>query len=280
LAEGPLAAYRVGDLPMIYRERRGTGLADGIPPQGPFGATDAGKRRASALDGDMTSSGTSIPGSDPNRLSPAPPSDAGGSAPFSPSSSKSGKSQLVLFALVVLIGFLGVHRFYAGRIVSGVFQFLTLGGLGLWWIADVVIVALGRFNDRDGEFIRDKPRLTLIIAIAIALLGFGAGAALDPQIQRRVAGLTDGNVQEAYFAVARAEDAYFGQKGTYAKAFADLEATAGLVFDAKVNYENLKIYRDKVAQKECYSFTVRGASDAATAYRYDSCAFQTVTRLQ
>ena len=35
---------------------------------------------------------------------------------------------------VVTVKFLGVHRFYTGRPISGIFMILTLGGLGIWWI--------------------------------------------------------------------------------------------------------------------------------------------------
>ena len=48
----------------------------------------------------------------------------------------SDKSLIGATIAVVTVGFLGVHRFYTGRPISGIFMILTLGGLGIWfwWI--------------------------------------------------------------------------------------------------------------------------------------------------
>jgi TM2 domain-containing membrane protein YozV len=56
-----------------------------------------------------------------------------------------------VFMLAFFLGAFGVHRFFVGRITSGVFQLLTAGGLGIWWLADVIIIAFGGFNDSDGK---------------------------------------------------------------------------------------------------------------------------------
>ena len=50
----------------------------------------------------------------------------GATQPVSP------KSRLVAAILAWYLGVFGVHRFYAGRIVSGIFMILTFGGLGIW----------------------------------------------------------------------------------------------------------------------------------------------------
>jgi len=39
------------------------------------------------------------------------------------------------------LGFIGVDRAYNGDALSGVFKMLTLGGLGLWWLADAYVAA-------------------------------------------------------------------------------------------------------------------------------------------
>ena len=43
--------------------------------------------------------------------------------------------------LAVFLGYLGIDRFYSGNIVAGVIKLLTLGGLGIWWIIDIVLFA-------------------------------------------------------------------------------------------------------------------------------------------
>ena len=63
----------------------------------------------------------------------------------------SERSRLVALILASFAGFAGVHRFYTGKIGSGVAQLCTLGGFGLWWLADCVIIAAGDFRDSDGR---------------------------------------------------------------------------------------------------------------------------------
>ena len=48
-------------------------------------------------------------------------------------------------------GAFGLHRFYTGRPQSAVCMCLTLGGFGLWWLYDVVVLAAGDFRDGDGR---------------------------------------------------------------------------------------------------------------------------------
>ena len=78
----------------------------------------------------------------------------------------SDKSRGVGLALAVLFGVLGAHRFYVGKIGTGILMFLTGGGAAIWWIIDVVNVGTGEFRDRDGRRLlewgvprQEQPRL-------------------------------------------------------------------------------------------------------------------------
>ena len=64
---------------------------------------------------------------------------------------------LTLFLLTFFVGVLGVHRFYVGKIGTGFLMLLTLGGLGVWFLVDLILVVTGQFTNKDGfchSFIR------------------------------------------------------------------------------------------------------------------------------
>ena len=60
-------------------------------------------------------------------------------------------SRLVAICLVVLLGLVGAHRFYAGRTGSAIAMVLTLGGVGIWWLIDIIIVTTGQLIDGEGK---------------------------------------------------------------------------------------------------------------------------------
>ena len=63
------------------------------------------------------------------------------------------KRWLISLLLCVFLGELGVHRFYTGHIFSGILMLITCGGLGIWWIIDLIFIAIGDFRDADGNLI-------------------------------------------------------------------------------------------------------------------------------
>ena len=62
----------------------------------------------------------------------------------------SEKKRLVAFLLCFFLGPLGVHRFYVGKVGTGIAQILTLGGLGLWVLIDLIMILCGVFKDKEG----------------------------------------------------------------------------------------------------------------------------------
>jgi TM2 domain-containing membrane protein YozV len=63
----------------------------------------------------------------------------------------SDKSRLVALLFCVLLGMFGVHRFYLGKIGTGILMLLTLGGLGIWMLIDMIFIAVGSFRDSQGR---------------------------------------------------------------------------------------------------------------------------------
>lgn len=69
-------------------------------------------------------------------------------------SDKSEKSWIAALLLCIFLGGLGVHRFYAGRIGTGLLMLFTCGGCGIWSIIDLIIIAVGSFRDGEGKLLK------------------------------------------------------------------------------------------------------------------------------
>lgn len=68
---------------------------------------------------------------------------------------KSEKDWLVTLLLSLFLGGIGGHRFYVGKIGTGILQLLTAGGCGIWTLIDVIMIITGRFKDKDGNEIKN-----------------------------------------------------------------------------------------------------------------------------
>ena len=66
----------------------------------------------------------------------------------------SQKSFVTTLILCVLLGGLGVHRFYVGKTGTGILMLLTLGGLGIWTLIDLIVIAVQHFKDSEGLVIK------------------------------------------------------------------------------------------------------------------------------
>jgi TM2 domain-containing membrane protein YozV len=61
-----------------------------------------------------------------------------------------GKDWLTALLLSIFLGSLGVDRFYTGHTLLGVLKLITCGGLGIWWLIDVIMIATGSYKDAAG----------------------------------------------------------------------------------------------------------------------------------
>lgn len=65
------------------------------------------------------------------------------------------KSRLIALLLCVFVGGLGIHRFYVGKIGTGVLWLLTAGCFGIGALVDLIMIACGTFTDSDGKPVTD-----------------------------------------------------------------------------------------------------------------------------
>lgn len=60
----------------------------------------------------------------------------------------SKKNKMVALLLCIFLGVLGVHRFYVGKIGTGLLYLFTVGLFGIGWIIDIILIAVGSFKDQ------------------------------------------------------------------------------------------------------------------------------------
>jgi len=63
----------------------------------------------------------------------------------------SEKSRLVAILLCWFLGVFGIHRFYVGRIGTGILWLFTFGLAGIGSLVDLILIAAGTFKDKEGN---------------------------------------------------------------------------------------------------------------------------------
>ncbi len=80
--------------------------------------------------------------------------------------------------LAYFLGLLGIHRFVNGKIGTGIIMLLTVGGFGIWYIIDLILIMSNDFKNASGETIgyegswKDHT-INIVLAIMIAFSVFG-----------------------------------------------------------------------------------------------------------
>ncbi len=82
------------------------------------------------------------------------------------------KSFIVTELLCMLLGFLGVHRYYTGYISIGILQTLTLGGCGIWSMIDFIFISTNNYKDANHQELEGYNKNIAIAAVIIVVVLF------------------------------------------------------------------------------------------------------------
>lgn len=89
------------------------------------------------------------------------------------------KSFVVTWLLSWLLGGLGIDRFYLGKIGTGILKLITFGGLGLWWLIDLIITLVGSQRDKQGAplygYLENRKIAWIITGIFVVLGAISGG---------------------------------------------------------------------------------------------------------
>ena len=67
----------------------------------------------------------------------------------------SEKRILPTFLLFIVLSWpFGAHRFFLRRYASAILFIITIGGCGIWWIIDFILIITGSMKDDIGKFVK------------------------------------------------------------------------------------------------------------------------------
>jgi hypothetical protein len=104
------------------------------------------------------------PAPPPGAYPPAPPPGAyppapapGAYPPAAYASNAPGRDWTTTLLLSIFLGYFGVDRFYTGQIGLGILKLVTIGGCGIWYLIDIILIATGSYKDANGMPLARRP---------------------------------------------------------------------------------------------------------------------------
>lgn len=69
---------------------------------------------------------------------------------------ESEKNWVVTLLLCIFLGEVGAHRFYVGKIGTGILYLFTAGLFGIGWVVDLILIIVGKFKDKEGRLVKQR----------------------------------------------------------------------------------------------------------------------------
>ncbi|KTD04790.1 DUF4864 domain-containing protein [Fluoribacter gormanii] len=124
------------------------------------------------------------------------------------------KSPIIVLILGLFLGVFGIHRIYVGKITTGLLMLLTVGGLGIWYLIDLILLVTNKFEDKNGNLIQltknpsSLKKVLMIIGAIVAWFLLFVGtvfliilfltSGLIHSINHQLSALKAGNIEKAY----------------------------------------------------------------------------------
>ncbi len=101
------------------------------------------------------------------------------------------KSFVVTWILALLLGTLGIDRFYLGKVGTGILKLVTIGGFGVWTLIDLIMVLVGATRDKAGNALAgyaENKKVAFIVTLVLVVISVtssvistiaGAAAGID-----------------------------------------------------------------------------------------------------
>ena len=70
--------------------------------------------------------------------------------------SDKNKTIALILSIIGFFGVAGIHRFYVGKIGTGILWLFTFGFFGIGTLIDLIIIAQGNFKDKSSSFVRNN----------------------------------------------------------------------------------------------------------------------------